>query len=295
MKNKFLVLTLLLSNATLFGAQGGAPAAKRIKLSDNAAAAADQQEQVRSLQDITTLSALQMMKKNHPDIYRDPKLFIEAIKNNTKIPKPVKDKLIAKYTEATQEAARLWVDCHATNGSPLECLRRHKPELARLVDEGILPWSLSFKDIINADGADILASKMNSYSGRGLEVDFNNLSLTSLEGLQNIPSIDQIKWLSLNDNLLKTIDKHTFNGFSVLRSLRLDRNQLTTIHQDAFNGLTQFESLHLSGNQLTKIHPDIFNRPIQFDWLDLENNPLFQEQVAFIKSQVPESCQLLIK
>ena len=283
MKNKFLLLTLLLSNATLFGAQGGAPAA------------ADQQEQVPSLQDITTLSTLQMMKDEYPDIYRDPKLFEPAIKNSDDIQWLFKDKLIAKYTEATKEAARLWVEHHATNESPLELLRRHKPELARLVDEGICPWSLSFKDIINADGADILASKMRIYFGGGLEVDFNNLSLTSLEGLQNIPSIDQIKWLSLNDNLLKTIDKHTFNGFSVLRSLRLDRNQLTTIHQDAFNGLTQFESLHLSGNQLTKIHPDIFNRPIQFDWLDLENNPLFQEQVAFIKSQVPESCQLLIK
>ena len=115
MKNKLLLLTLLLSNATLFGAQGGAPAAKRIKLSDNAAAAADQQEQVPSLQDITTLSTLQMMKDEYPDIYRDPKLFEPAIKNSDDIQWLFKDKLIAKYTEATKEAARLWVEHHATN------------------------------------------------------------------------------------------------------------------------------------------------------------------------------------
>ncbi|MCF8298920.1 MAG: leucine-rich repeat protein [Saprospiraceae bacterium] len=279
MKKIVLLLTLLLSNATLFSVQDSAPAAKRIKLSDNGAAAADQQAHVPSLQDIATLSTLQIIIKKHPDIYNNLELFEAELNQNKAIPQPVKNLLIAKYKEASNEAARLWVEHHATNKSPFKLLRLHKPELARLFDEGILLWNLSFQHIIDAGGADILASKIKKYvyaEKNCIKRKFNNLSLTSLEGLQNIPGIIQTNTLDLSYNQLTKINPEIFKDLINLTNLNLDNNQLTKINHDTFNSLHQLNSLDLSHNQLTKINPEIFKDLINLTELHLAYNQLIE-------------------
>lgn len=306
MKNKLLVLTLLLNNAILFSAQDSAPAALS-------------KSHIPSLQSIATLSTLQMMKKNHPNIYNNPELFEEKLNENTVIPDTIKKRLIGKYQqskEITSEAARLWVEHHATNNSPLQLLRNHKPELARLVDQG-LPWNFSFQNIINASGG-VNRLKKNLLLNDEMRTGyFHHLSLTSLKGLQNISWLIKIQKLDLSNNQLTEIHPDTFNYLSLLNVLDLSNNKLLGIHPDTFNSLVKLKKLNLSHNeleeilphtlkslkqlnvldlswnQLKKIHPDAFNTLIGVDEVLINNNKLTQKQVALIRAQMPARCTIL--
>ncbi|MCF8298921.1 MAG: leucine-rich repeat domain-containing protein [Saprospiraceae bacterium] len=318
MKKIVLLLTLLLSNTNLFGAQGDAPAAKRIKLSDNGAAA-NQKAHVPSLQSIATLSTLQMMNKNHQNICKNAELFNVELNKNKGISDPVKNQLITKYKEISLEAARLWIRDDGIGFTPLYLLKYHKPELARLIDQNIIPWHLNFQDIIDAGGADILASKIKTHEKLRTGF-FKNLCLTSLKGLQNIPGIIKIDKLHLDENQLTTIPQYAFNGLNELKQLILYKNQLTEIHPDTFNGLDLLKQLILANNQLTKIHQGAFNGLNELVLLDLLGNQLTEIHdgvfkgldqlrliilydnefprlkqttiISLIKSQVPENCRI---
>ncbi|MCF8298922.1 MAG: hypothetical protein K9J13_15340 [Saprospiraceae bacterium] len=261
MKKIILLGLLLLNNATLFSAQDSAPAA-------------NQQGQVPSLQSIATLSTLQMMKDEHPNIYNNPELFEEKLKENKTLPDSVKKRLIDKYQqskEITSEAARLWVRDGEIGFTPFQFLRLHKPELARLVDQG-LPWNFSFQDLINAGGE--VKLKKNILLHNEIRTGYyHHLSLTSLKGLQNI-SLLKIQKLDLSNNRLPKIHPDTFNYLSLLNVLDLSWNQLPEIHPDTFNYLSLLNVLDLSYNKLLGIHPDTFNKDIKLKKLNLSHNEL---------------------
>ena len=245
MKNKFLLLTLLLSNNILFGAQGGAES---------------------SLKQICFKNIIDILNKENSDPIKMN--ICEAILTNQ-----VPERLINELEHyITTTAAHLWIE-HRARMSPLSLLQEHRPDLAHFTDSESTPWKLSLQDLINAGGGDILASKIVLTDGL-LTGNFDNLSLTSLEGLQNIPNITQTEQLFLDNNQLTTIHPDTFNGLAQLQFLDLSNNQLTTIHSDTFNGLIQLRDLSLNNNQLTTIHPDTFNGLDQLQWLYLEHNQL---------------------
>jgi hypothetical protein len=299
MKTK-LLLGLLLLNNVLFGAQGGAAVAAPIN-------------QRLSLQDIAALRTLQIMKETHPKTYNNSVHFEKKLNENEAIPKIVKDFLIAKYKEAPLEASRLWIAHHLTGASPLQLLRDHKPELAHLLDQG-LPWRLSFQDIIDAGGKNILISKINNHHGP-ICGHFNKLCLTSLEGFKTLPGTDQIenlyfqnnqltiidkdafnnlpglRNLYFTNNQLKTIDKDTFKNLAKLRILIFNNNQLTGIHKNTFYYLTELKELSLADNKFTTIDKDIFKRLLKLEYFSLlQGNQISPELLSSIKTLLPQYC-----
>jgi len=56
-------------------------------------------------------------------------------------------------------------------------------------------------------------------------------------------SFNNLQYLSLEFNLIITLDPYTFNGLSNLQNLILSNNKLTTLMNYAFNGLSNLQSL----------------------------------------------------
>ena len=110
---------------------------------------------------------------------------------------------------------------------------------------------------------------------RGLVfLNLSDSNISDLTGLQEIPGIQTVKDLVINDNQLTTLPTGIFNGLTDLESLTLENNLLTTLPADIFSGLTKLEFLNLSGNKLETLPAGIFNGLINLGRLDLTKNQL---------------------
>lgn len=106
-------------------------------------------------------------------------------------------------------------------------------------------------------------------------LNISNTNITDLTGLQDIPTIDQIRTLVVSYAQLQTIPKGIFNGFlNNLQNLYLNNNPLQTLPDDIFNNLDALSWLNLNGNQLTSLSTGTFNGLHNLQHLDLNFNPL---------------------
>lgn len=92
----------------------------------------------------------------------------------------------------------------------------------------------------------------------GDKINLWNLSLNSLEGLQNLPGIQNITQLDLSNNYLQSIKPHSFAGLNKLEELYLDRNPLQSIEPEAFAGLPNLYLLALNNGELSHLNPGTF-------------------------------------
>lgn len=105
-----------------------------------------------------------------------------------------------------------------------------------------------------------------------LTLDLRNLSITDLDGLQNLRSTAQ--YLLLNNNQITTLPPRIFVGFPELIGIFLNRNRISSIRPRAFEGQNNLETLDLSNNQLGPLQPGTFQGLDQLVILSLPGNPL---------------------
>lgn len=78
--------------------------------------------------------------------------------------------------------------------------------------------------------------------------ELKNLDITNLEGLLDLPWIQNVFRIYLNNNKIKSIPARAFAGLNTLRDIDLTDNQITQIDPQAFEGLPNLRSLNMSSN-----------------------------------------------
>ena len=111
--------------------------------------------------------------------------------------------------------------------------------------------------------------------GEGDMLDLSSKNLNSLEGLQEVPGIEEVRAIKLFDNQLTTVPADAFKGL-VLHALSLEHNQIATIEPGAFNGLGQLKELALDYNQLQRLQENRLNGLKELEILDISHNQLTQ-------------------
>ncbi len=154
--------------------------------------------------------------------------------------------------------------------SPLEQYKEINPALGILIDRGKIKYSLSIKNLTDA-GA-VVAIQQN-FLGRQV-LSLENLSLTSLDGLQEVANLPSLRWLYLSSNQLKEFAPGVFANLPSLQELDLGGNQLKELTPGVFANLRSLQSLNLEFNQLEGLVPGVFlNLPV-LKSLYLSNNKL---------------------
>lgn len=119
-------------------------------------------------------------------------------------------------------------------------------------------------------------------------------NLTSLKNftlddnrLTNVPKICDLKeleFLSLNDNIILSIDKRSFCNLTHLASIHLSMNSLTTIAEETFGHLPALVVLDLSDNNIVSL-PEYWISPRNFiTELNLEDNRFSDIQSMSLKN-----------
>src|SRR3990172_7155891 len=82
------------------------------------------------------------------------------------------------------------------------------------------------------------------------ELDLRNRYIADLDGLTQIPQVNNLRNLNLSGNQITKIQPDTFQGLGNLQILNLGYNQITQIQPNAFLGLGNLRWLYLSNNQI---------------------------------------------
>lgn len=103
------------------------------------------------------------------------------------------------------------------------------------------------------------------------ELDFSGFYLTTLEGIENIPGIENVQSLNLSNNLLFYINNYSFKklGLLNLKHLDLKDNNITRIG-NSLVGL-DLHTLDLSINKISTLSNDLASQ-INLYRLDVSNN-----------------------
>jgi Leucine-rich repeat (LRR) protein len=102
--------------------------------------------------------------------------------------------------------------------------------------------------------------------------DLKNLNLTSLDGLQELPSIETVFRIYLDNNKLTTIPANTFAGLTKLQDIDLTSNKITSFDPQAFAGIPRLRSLNISNNGLKLLRPEMMSPLKSLEGLILETN-----------------------
>ncbi|CRL06044.1 CLUMA_CG019003, isoform A [Clunio marinus] len=153
-----------------------------------------------------------------------------------------------------------------------------------VTDSGVLNFiSLTiFETFANLQTADLSKVEVKEIRQENF-LKIHSVRTIILEGnsIQKIPSMAfmncwQLRDLRLNDNAIDTIEDYAFSTeWSVLLNyLTLSNNLIKTLPENAFAGLTSLSSLYLDGNQITELPENIFISLLSLRVLNLDNNHL---------------------
>lgn len=78
--------------------------------------------------------------------------------------------------------------------------------------------------------------------------ELKNLEIANLEGLLDLPWIENVFRIYLNNNKIKSIPARAFAGLNKLRDIDLTNNEISSIDPQAFEGLPNLQSLNISSN-----------------------------------------------
>ena len=112
-------------------------------------------------------------------------------------------------------------------------LMNHAFSIRQLMDRGEVHVAYSFREGI-------------SY------LNLQSKQVTSLEGLTEIPGIQNCQRIDLSNNQLTRIERDAFLGISNLQELDLSNNHIEQVEPGAFAGLYEIDVLNLGRNQLTQ-------------------------------------------
>ena len=106
---------------------------------------------------------------------------------------------------------------------------------------------------------------------RNLSVSFNSISTlhnTDLTGLLELTII------SINDNVIDTIEPEIFHPLKKLRRIYLNNNYITILHNRTFRGLKALSYLFLQNNRIYYMDPLLFKHVTKLKVLDISRNYL---------------------
>ncbi len=133
--------------------------------------------------------------------------------------------------------------------SPLEVYEKMSPILSFLISKRELDYSLSFRDLIES-GVDIRKC-IKEYSYEKYVLYLNNLSLTSLDGLQDVLFDSRIKVLHLQNNNFKVLTRGIFATLGSLERLDLYNAGLERIEVGVFADLPYLKMIDALSNKFT--------------------------------------------
>ncbi|GMU18978.1 MAG: hypothetical protein AMXMBFR12_01700 [Candidatus Babeliales bacterium] len=106
--------------------------------------------------------------------------------------------------------------------------------------------------------------------------ELNNLNLTSLDGLLEIPYIHDVFRIYLHKNKLKTVPANAFAGLTQLEDIHLSSNQIETFDPHAFDGLLKLDSVYLDANRIVVLTPEMMKQFKNIKGLILSDNNISQ-------------------
>jgi len=119
-------------------------------------------------------------------------------------------------------------------------------------------------------------------------LDLTDMNIDSLKGLEDIPGIDSVTRLYLNNNAIHTIEPGDFAAAVNLTALSISGNDLETIEPNAFAGLKNLKVLNLSNNALKSIPQEGLNGMPSLRFLGMSKNPIINPKGA-LQTQVPKA------
>lgn len=123
-----------------------------------------------------------------------------------------------------------------------------------------------------------------------LFLNINKNFLTSVP--KTLP--DELKYLSINNNLIKNLSVPDFNNLPNLRILMLQNNNIHYIQDHVFDDLLSLEMLDLSNNPIQTLSWSTFDGPLSLRDLRLCNlNISMPEREVSFPMSSPESVQML--
>ncbi len=189
----------------------------------------------------------------------------------------------SKVLKRMQMAAILHADVAKRDLSHPENLGAEKVALLR--SNGLWNIEISIQDLLDNPATRHLLTLANEYGK--VVIILRNLFITSLNGLNAVPGIDRVEWLSLSENQLTTLSVGAFANMPQLQRLSLANNKLTELTPGAFASLPQLQRLYLYNNQLTTVAADTFAQLPHLENLYLHKNPLTEENKEAIRRILP--------
>lgn len=90
------------------------------------------------------------------------------------------------------------------------------------------------------------------------DLDLTNKHLTSIEGLLQIPGIENLDRIFLENNKIVQLPANTFQRLTNLRRIDLDKNLLTELPATLFQGLARLDYISIASNLLTAVPESLF-------------------------------------
>ena len=112
------------------------------------------------------------------------------------------------------------------------------------------------------------------------------LRINDLTGIQNIPGIDEVVFLSVTSNLITAIPSETFSGLNNLAYLFLASNGITVIAPNGFADLDELRGLDLEENSLNTPMPGTFASLKSLITIHLTGTGISETERARIQAEV---------
>jgi ankyrin repeat protein len=119
-------------------------------------------------------------------------------------------------------------------------------------------------------------------------LNLSGVGITSLKGLENIPSIEHVTRLYLNNNSIETIESGELAPAIKLEVLTLSNNGLRSIENNAFAGLKNIKVLDLSSNNIEAVPQEGLNGMPNLRFLGISNNPIPNPKKE-LQAQIPRA------
>lgn len=104
--------------------------------------------------------------------------------------------------------------------------------------------------------------------------ELDHLDLDSLDGLLEIPFIQNTVRIYLDHNKLKAIPRRSFEGLIQLRDIILSSNNIATLDPESFAGVPNLKSVYLDNNHISVLRPELMQQFKNIQILNLDENQI---------------------
>jgi hypothetical protein len=124
-------------------------------------------------------------------------------------------------------------------------------------------------------------------------LNLNNLGIDSLEGLNNVPKIETVRLLKLNNNNIKNIKAGELAAAVNVKGLGLSGNGLEDIEPNAFAGLGKLWVLNLNSNNISLLPQNALNGMTNIKILAIGDNPITASEINALYKQIPSVWKIM--